>query len=145
MKIRLATEEDLDPIYQLELTSFSIPWSYESLKMEICENILARYFVLEKGNEVIGYGGFIKVLDEAHITNIAIKKEYRGIGCGKILMNGIIDYCRENEIVAITLEVDAKNTAGIRLYNSVGFVEEGRRKNYYGRGKDGLIMWNREI
>jgi len=86
------------------------------------------------------------VLDEAHITNIAVHPEYRGIGAASAIMEGLMELCRLENIAAITLEVRKSNIVAQSLYKKYGFVEEGLRKAYYVDNKeDAIIMWNHNV
>ena len=81
---RLMTMEDLDAIMEVEHEAFSIPWSRKSFTEELERNACARYLVVEDEGKVVGYGGMWFIVDEAHVTNIAIAKAHRGRGLGKL-------------------------------------------------------------
>ena len=100
-----------------------------------CSNEVLRY----KENEILGFIGFLKVLDEAEITNIVIKKAYRKNGLSKFLMEYILNYCNNNNISKIHLEVKSTNLAAINLYKSFGFKEVGLRKGYY-KNEDAILF-----
>jgi len=135
-------EEYLDEIYEIELNSFSIPWSKQDLARDALENNLSLYFVALRDNKPIGYAGMWHVVTEGHITNIAVSTEYRKMGVGQMLMDEIERIAREKNMIGITLEVRMNNTAAQRLYMKNGYVVEGLRKNYYADTKeDALIMW----
>ena len=119
-KISPLSMENLEGVYKVELSSFSSPWSKQAFIDEI-NNPLARYFVLENENEVIGYAGLWHIVDEGHITNIAIKKDYRGLGLSKLLMKELIKYFNDNSLSFLTLEVRESNTVARNLYESFGF------------------------
>jgi len=98
--------------------------------------------VAVKDNLVVGYGGVWLILDEGHITNIAVHPEYRGIGVGNAILEALIEICKIEQITSMTLEVRKSNTIAQNLYKKYGFLEEGIRKNYYTDTKeDGVIMW----
>ena len=134
----------LDEIDQIEQSSFKEPWSKEAYEKEI-NNPLATYLVITKEDEVVAYGGFWKILDEGDINNIAVKKEYRKMGFGKMLMEALIEKAKEQQIKAITLEVRVTNENAINLYKKLGFKEAGVRKKYYSDNEDALIMWLEEL
>lgn len=91
---------------------------------------------------VVGYGGIWLILDEGHVTNIAVDSRYREKGIGKKLVEGLISLCSEEKIMAMTLEVRASNIAAQSLYKKYGFTEFGIRPNYYADDKeDAIIMW----
>lgn len=72
--------EDIDRVFEIETNSFTTPWSKESFHQELIENTLAEYYVLELDDYIIGYGGMWLIIDEIHITNIAIDTPFRGHG-----------------------------------------------------------------
>jgi ribosomal-protein-alanine N-acetyltransferase len=136
------TVEDLDQVMLLELTCFSVPWTRESFKKELTENKLAHYIVIEEENQIVGYGGVWYIVDEGHITNVAIHPDHRKKGLGKQLVDAMKDMAIQNEIILMTLEVRVSNVAAITLYERMGFLEAGIRPKYYtDNQEDALIMW----
>jgi|LSQX01.1.fsa_nt_gb ribosomal-protein-alanine N-acetyltransferase len=134
--------KDLDQIMVIELESFTTPWTKESFRVEIQENGLAQYFIAEIDGKVVGYGGIWLILDEGHITNVAVGKEYRGLGVGNKLVEALILYCKEKNITNMTLEVRESNLVAQNLYKKYGFLEYGIRPNYYADDhEDAVIMW----
>ncbi len=83
VSVREMRESDIDRILEIERESFSPPWSREAFLLELTKNILAKYIVVEVDGKVVGYGGIWLIIDEGHVTNIAVDKEYRGLGLGK--------------------------------------------------------------
>jgi [ribosomal protein S18]-alanine N-acetyltransferase len=142
---RAADRNDIEGIYSVEKESFKKPWTLEMFSEEIINNDRARYYVIEYNTEIIGYGGYWCIFDEAHIMNIAIKPEHRGIGIGELLLNGLIRTFMKENICKATLEVGANNKAAIGLYKKAGFVESGTRKGYYENTEDAIIMWKNGI
>ncbi|SJZ59951.1 ribosomal protein S18-alanine N-acetyltransferase [Garciella nitratireducens] len=137
--------EHIEDILIIENLSFPIPWSREAWIQEIRSNKLARYIMILDKNRAIAYGGMWLILDEAHITNIAVHPDYRGKGIGKKLMQGLIDTAKREGIMQMSLEVRKSNTIAIHLYESFGFRVEGMRKEFYlDNHEDALIMWRRE-
>lgn len=138
--IRRMEERDLDRIMEIEEDAFTTPWPKNSFLLEITSNQLARYIVAELDGVVVGYGGIWIIIDEGHITNIAVESRYRGLGVGKKLVEGLIDICKDSNIKAMTLEVRSSNTSAQNLYRKYGFKDSGVRPNYY-VDEDALIMW----
>jgi ribosomal-protein-alanine N-acetyltransferase len=135
-------EKDLDRVMEIEARAFTTPWSRESFILEITKNQLARYLVAEMDNIVVGYGGIWLIIDEGHITNIASDLDYRRMGVGKSLVEGLIHVCSEKEISSMTLEVRKSNIAAQNLYKKYGFIEAGVRPKYYADdNEDAIIMW----
>lgn len=146
IKICKADLHHVDEIFKISNLSFPISWSKESIKKEIVDNKQAIYLVALKHNEVVGYGGVWVILDEGHITNIAISPEFRGIGIGSLVLDGLIEACKDKAVEHMTLEVRTSNKAAINLYKNFNFMEEGIRKKYYAdNGEDALIMWKHYI
>ncbi len=142
--IRKMEERDLDRIIEIEKDAFTTPWSKNAFFLEITKNQLARYIVAEIDNFVVGYGGIWLIIDEGHITNIAVDSRYRGLGVGKKLVEGLICLCRENNIGDMTLEVRVSNIVAKNLYKKYGFIESGIRPNYYSDdNEDAIIMWKK--
>lgn len=138
--------EHIDSVLVIDTLCFPTPWSKESFQKEIENNKFARYIIAKKGEVVIGYAGMWLILDEGHITNIAVHPEYRGIGAGKLLLEALIEICKIELVNSITLEVRKSNIVAQSLYKKYGFVEEGIRKEYYGDNReDAIIMWKHSI
>ncbi|SHK67671.1 ribosomal-protein-alanine N-acetyltransferase [Clostridium cavendishii DSM 21758] len=142
-KISKINHEDLDDLMEVNNLSFNIPWSKESFEAEI-NNKLAHYFVAHVDDKAIGFGGMWLIIDEGHITNIAVHPDYRGSSIGDSILKTMLDYCISKNITAITLEVRASNTIAQNLYTKHGFVTEGIRKKYYeDNSEDAILMWRR--
>jgi [ribosomal protein S18]-alanine N-acetyltransferase len=142
MEIRFMTVDDLDAVMEIEHSSFSIPWSREAFYNEIEQNHLSTYLVVEDGERVAGYCGVWLVVDEAHITNVAVLPDYRGQGLGEALMQRIMKIAKEVGARVMTLEVRVSNKAAQGLYRKMGFQDGGIRKRYYSDNQeDALVMW----
>ncbi len=132
--------EHLRQMAEIEKEAFDMPWTENMFIPEVnSEN--ATYVVGTRGEEVICYGGFHTVLDEAHITNIAVKSTSRGKGIGRFLFATLLAKAKEAGAKLVTLEVKTTNTAAISLYESFGFKVAGVRKRYYNNLYDAYVMW----
>ena len=139
---RYMRDEDIDQVLEVEHASFTTPWSREAFYNEIHKNKFAVYIVLEDDNKIIGYCGTWVVIDEAHVTNVAILPGYRGKKLGEALMNKLMSVSREMGARTMTLEVRVTNHVAQSLYRKLGFQNGGIRKNYYSDNQeDALIMW----
>jgi len=139
---RFMNLDDLDQIMVVEHESFTLPWSRVAFYNELVQNQYAKYIVIEADEKVVGYCGVWIIIDEAHITNIAILPEYRGRKLGEALLRKIMDYARENGAKTMTLEVRVTNTVAQSLYRKLGFQGGAIRKNYYtDNHEDALVMW----
>ena len=157
--------QHLDAVYAIELNSFSIPWSKNELQKEL-SNKHAVYKVAiingvkgtsplaggkvhwtfpgaePHGLKIAGYIGMWHIVNEGHITNLAVDEPYRRMGVGSMLLEALIDLAVEREMIGLTLEVRMGNTAAQKLYTKYGFKPEGIRKNYYSDTReDAVIMW----
>lgn len=136
------TRDYISELYKLEKTIFSEPWSEMTFIKEL-ENPQAYYIIALKGEKLVGYAGICVILDEGHIMNIAVDETERGTGIGKKLVQTLVDKGHELDLIGLTLEVRAGNTAAINLYETFGFVSVGERTNYYHYPtEDATIMWN---
>lgn len=147
MGLKIAVEpmkiEDLQDVMEIETLSFAVPWSRNSFLYELLENERAFYWVAkETFGRIIGYIGMWVVLDEGHITNVAVHPNFRRRGAGEALMNELIRGSRLNGVSHLTLEVRFSNQAAQQLYTKLGFVEAGIRRRYYAdNNEDAIIMW----
>lgn len=140
--IRPMIMDDLEVIMEIEAASFSTPWSLQAFKAELKDNEYARYFCLELDGKVSGYMGLWFILDEGHITNVAISPRYRGQHWGEFLMRSVMRKMVLEGMERMTLEVRASNSPAQSLYTRLGFSTAGVRKGYYAdTGEDALIMW----
>ena len=138
--IRRMTMDDVDGVYAVEIGTFVDAWSRDAFVSDM-KNPVARYLVAEQDGKIIGYAGAWVILDESHITNIAVLKEHRGQGTGKRLTHGLLQYLSNLGAAYATLEVRRSNEIAQNLYKSLGFVQLGVRKRYYAdNGEDALIM-----
>ena len=139
---RQMTEEDIEQILEIEQASFATPWSREAFYNELYQNQFAVYLVLEEKGRVVGYCGVWIVVDEAHITNVALLPEFRGKGMGEAIMRQLMLVAKGKGAQTMTLEVRVSNDVARSLYRKLGFQEGGLRKNYYtDNQEDGLVMW----
>jgi [ribosomal protein S18]-alanine N-acetyltransferase len=139
---RYMREEDLDQIMEVEHASFTTPWSREAFYNELFNNKFAVYLVLENDNRVIGYCGVWIVIDEAHVTNIAILPDYRGRKLGEAMLRQLMLVSMQKGARSMTLEVRVTNHVAQSLYRKLGFQNGGIRKNYYSDNQeDALVMW----
>ena len=138
--IGLMTVEDVDAVHAIETMCFRTPWSRKSFYHEVTENECARYVVVRENGIAIAYAGMWFVLNEAHITNIAVHPEYRGKGYGRMVTEALIQLAADSGMTWMTLEVRRTNTVAQSLYHNLGFIDVGYRKRYYENQEDALIM-----
>ena len=138
--IRQASESDADAIAGIEALSFKTPWSKEMILSEMREPISSFYLAVYQ-EKAIGYYGFLHILDELHILNIAVDPDFRHRGVGRRLMTHLVATARAMKIRAVTLEVRESNLSAIRLYEHAGFALAGVRPHYYTDKENALIYW----
>lgn len=121
-------------------------WSRDSFYGELSNNLAHYYSAFDEEGNLVGYAGSWQVIDEAHITTIAVEPELKRKKIGEALLNRIIEDCYKNKMKYITLEVRQSNDAAIKLYEKYGFKSLGVRKGYYqNNNEDALIMWTENI
>ena len=139
--IRFMRLKDVDAVAAIEEATFARPWSRESFRQELTRNAVARYLVAEEGGKILGYAGAWVILDESHITNIAVLEEARGRGIGKRLTTQLLQILSNLGACYATLEVRVSNERAQYLYKSLGFVSVGKRKRYYeDNNEDAYLM-----
>lgn len=141
-EFRYMTVADIDNVFKIEIISFTTPWSKEAFYNELTQNRFAKYMVIQHENELVGYCGVWIVVDEAHITNIAILPEYRGNKLGETLLTKVMEEARKLGAISMTLEVRVTNVVAQNLYRKLGFQNGAIRKKYYtDNQEDALVMW----
>lgn len=136
------TLEHVNEVSELEKMCFYTPWTKKDFIKEITENKLAIYIVAIDDKKVVGYAGMWHIVDEGHITNVAVMPEYQHYGIGNKLVEKLIEISIEKNIVGLTLEVRMGNLSAQKLYTKFGFKPQGIRKRYYSdTGEDAIIMW----
>jgi ribosomal-protein-alanine N-acetyltransferase len=139
---RLMKLEDIPEVLVIEREAFTMPWTEEAFRNELTHNHFAKYMVMELAGHIIGYAGMWAIVDEAHVTNIALLEAYRGRKWGDRLMEELMKTASFLGMKSITLEVRVSNEVAQNLYRKKGFRPAGTRKGYYSDNReDALIMW----
>ena len=135
----------IDQMVIIEQECFSVPWSRDAL-MEELDNPCAHYVVCTdtEGN-VVGYIGSRIVLDEADITNVAVRPQYRRRGIAARLVSMMLEQMAEKGVVSVLLEVRESNLPAQKCYERAGFTVVGRRKNYYELPKEDALLMGRQL
>lgn len=132
MFIREMNIDDIEHILELEEQLFpSSSWSLSDYMYEIFENDFSYNYVLEKDGMIIGYVGQWIMYEQSQITTIGIDSSYQGQGFGKFLMKEAISIAKNSGCNVMSLEVRASNEKAIHMYESLGFINEAIRKDYY--------------
>lgn len=142
IRFRPMTTRDIPDVMVIEHESFTLPWTENAFHSEMTQNHFAKYIIMEKDGAPIGYAGMWTVVDEAHVTNIAVRTAYRGQHLGERLMREIMLLAGRIGMTKMTLEARVSNTVAQSLYGKLGFRPVGLRKGYYSDNQeDALIMW----
>lgn len=143
LTLSLMNKTDLTDVLEISTLSLKESWSLDSFSKELT-NPLAKYIVAKTKDKIIGFAGLWIIVDEGHITNIAVHPDYRKKGVGSALVDSLIEHSKKWGCSALTLEVRASNIPAQNLYSKYGFQSEGIRKNYYhDNNEDAIIMWKR--
>lgn len=141
LRIRRMTMLDVPAVAALEAASFPQPWSQQAFEYEMRENPVARYLVVERAGQLLGFAGAHLIFEEGHITNVVVARSARGQGLGRALMDALMQYAANLGARYLTLEVRESNQAAISLYSSLGFIRVGVRRGYYQDNReDALLM-----
>lgn len=140
MEIRLAAEEDIEQLFELESSCFPDPWSRKSIRDTMKEE--QSYFaVAVSDGKIIGYINTTYVLDEMNLNRICVLPQYRRVGAAGNLMEGMFAHARQNGLAQIFLEVRVSNLPAQQLYKRFGFTVVGERKGFYQNPpENGLVM-----
>lgn len=142
VKFRPMQVGDIPGVQNVERQCFTVPWSRGIFLNELTRNDNAYYVVAQLGDEIVGYAGVWIILDEGHVTNIAVHPKYQRRGIGRQLMETITAYAAARGAVRMTLEVRVSNLVAQELYKKIGYRICGVRKGYYQDTKeDAYIMW----
>lgn len=134
--------EHLGQVLAIEKQSFSNPWSQFAFVNELLHNDYAHYLVAMQKGKMVGYAGMWLILDEAHITNIAVAPPHRRQGIGQSILEALLSWAQSLGAASATLEVRQSNIQAQKMYEKFGFVKRGRRLRYYSdNNEDAIIMW----
>ena len=142
VEIREMTEPDLDEVLAIEKVTFPAPWSRMLFERELATPFARSFVAWDKEvGRIVGYLCFWLVDRETHILNLAIHPQYRRMGIGARLLGFGVDYCQNQGVQLITLEVRRSNYKAISLYRDFRFQPQGVRRRYYSdSGEDAIIM-----
>lgn len=139
IEIKEMTKEHLEQIKNVLQEQFDEFWNANVLKTEL-ENPLSKYIVAIYNNNVVGYAGIWRAIDEGHITNIVTRKDKRNNKIATQMLEKVIKMAEDEKLKCVTLEVNIKNENAIKLYKKFNFKEVGKRKKYYNNIDDAIIM-----
>ena len=146
ISIRPMRVEDITGVLEIEQMSFPTPWPRDAYQHELSDNRLACYLVAQEFNRTVGYAGMWVILDEAHVTTIAVDPLHRRRRIGERLVVALIDEAMKRGARWMTLEVRKSNLGAQTLYRKYGFKDIGVRKGYYSDNReDAIVMWTGNI
>ena len=134
------SDSDLEEVLAIETDSFPHPWSTTHFHDELASPYSFPLVALDQNGSIVGYICPMLLLDEGHILDVAVHRDFRGHGIGKLLVTRVLSDCREKGAAFVSLEVRPSNVEALTLYKSLGFTETGRRKRYYENGEDAILM-----
>lgn len=145
LRLHALKPEDIDRLMEIERQCFTSHWTREALECEL-NNACAFYVVGSSGPEIVGYGGEWIIMDEAHITTLAVDPSRHGQRFGERLLIALLQEARYRGARRATLEVRVSNTAALRLYAKYEFETVAiRRKYYQDTNEDALVMWVNDL
>ena len=136
------TVNDAPSLAQLETACFGLPWTEQAFRDAFDRTTFSAFGIKDTGcgNSLMGYIVVYHTMDELEILNIAVREDKRQQGYGHALMTAVLQDAQERGILRAVLEVRAGNVPALRLYESFGFVQAGKRRGYYqDNGEDALI------
>ncbi len=136
-------EVHVPAIAELEKVCFRDPWPDQSIRSELT-NPLSLWLVALTEGEVAGYVGSQSVLGEADVMNVAVAPAYRRMGIASTLLLSLQRALAANQVHSLTLEVRVSNAPAIALYGSLGYIQVGRRPNYYRNPKEDALILRKE-
>ena len=147
IKICPMVTEDIEQVVEIEAQAYGEHhWSKSSFYDEMSNNLAKYYSAKTEDGILVGYAGTWHIIDEGHITTIAVKKEFQRQHIGEAIITKILEDCYKNGIKYLTLEVRESNAPAISLYQKYGFQSLGTRKGYYqDNNENALIMWTENI
>lgn len=133
---------DLDEVQVLEADLFGAEgWSPAQFWAELARVPQSRWYVVaRREGRVVGYAGLYLLPPEADVQTIAVARAAQGLGIGRLLLSALGEQATRTGAHVLHLEVRADNDRARALYERAGFVLDGRRRDYYGRGRDALLM-----
>jgi ribosomal-protein-alanine N-acetyltransferase len=143
LAISRMTNVDIRVVMRIEALSFTTSWPTSAFQSELNDNKLAHYFVgrIARGDIVV-YGGIWAILEDSHVTTIAVHPDWRGKRYGEEMLVHLLHEAIERGASWITLEARESNTVAQTLYRKYGFTTVSTRRAYYSdNGENAVVMW----
>lgn len=147
MLVKIEGREAFGCAAELEKSCFRHPWTLEMIAQSVMTGLDTWLLLTEEDvQEAVGFCAFRLLFEEGELFRIGVAPAFRKRGYGKKLMDGMVEYAKNNGAKSMLLEVRESNEAAISLYKSCGFSEVSIRKGYYREPEEAaIIMRNREI
>ena len=144
--LRAITEEDLPELLRVERASQIVPWSTD-IFLRCFENHYDGWAIEIKDNKIAGFMMVSFMLEDCHILNLSIDPDFQRQGLGSQLLAYVVAYAKGRGAKMVYLEVRCNNCAAIALYEKAGFIQIGKRKNYYPKvsGREDALVFAKEL
>ncbi|MBD3287422.1 ribosomal-protein-alanine N-acetyltransferase [candidate division KSB1 bacterium] len=143
--VRNIGKNDIDTISRIEKSVFSDPWTEMIIKTYLEDDYYFLAFLGQISNEVVSYSFCRMILDELHIDNLAVRKEYRRLGLGTIMVWMLLKVAKIRDVNRAYLEVRISNGSAISLYEKFGFRKVGVRPRYYADNNEDAFLMTKEL
>ncbi len=140
LQLTLARDRDLASIVELDRRCLDSLWSPDQYGREQ-QSDKSDIVVARLGDQILAYGCVWSILEEAHITILAVDPQFQRRGLGRLILWGMMECAIRRGLERSTLEVKETNLAALGLYQTYGFMEAGRRPKYYKDNSAALILW----
>lgn len=144
MTFREMLVEDLEQVVDIEQNLFSVPWTKEGFLTYLMKKD-TMFFVVEEKERILGYCSMMTVLDEGDILNVAVRSDRQKEGIGQFLVDSMLRMAEMQGIKFVHLEVRQGNETARRLYQRLGFKEDGLRRNYYENPVENAVLMTKEM
>lgn len=144
MTFREMLVEDLDQVVDIEQNLFSVPWTKEGFLTYLMEKD-TMFFVVEEKERILGYCSMMTVLDEGDILNVAVRSDRQKEGIGQFLVDSMLRMAEMQGIRLVHLEVRQGNGTARRLYQRLGFKEDGLRRDYYENPVENAVLMTKTM
>lgn len=144
MTFREMLVEDLDQVVDIEQNLFSVPWTKEGFLTYLMKKD-TMFFVVEEKERILGYCSMMTVLDEGDILNVAVRSDRQKEGIGQFLVDSMLHMAEMQGIRLVHLEVRQGNGTARRLYQRLGFKEDGLRRDYYEKPVENAVLMTKTM
>lgn len=144
MTFREMLVEDLDQVVDIEQKLFSVPWTKEGFLTYLMKKD-TMFFVVEEKERILGYCSMLTVLDEGDILNVAVRSDRQKEGIGQFLVDSMLRMAEMQGIRLVHLEVRQGNGTARRLYQRLGFKEDGLRRDYYENPVENAVLMTKTM